>query len=89
MAQLSLFMTFKMLTPRDIGNITRASESKRLRRAVALTPEERMDRFNALQEAAGRVLSLNPAALAAFHQRNRRCRRESQVQLLLARIRSE
>lgn len=78
-----------MLSPQDIGDITRASERKRLRRAMALTSEERMERFNALQEAAGRVLSSNPAALAAFHQRNRRCRRESQVQLLLAQIRSE
>ena len=66
-----------------------ASEGKRQRRTLTLTPDQRLARFGALQATAMRVLASNPAALAAFHQRNRRCRRQSQVQALLTKIQSQ
>ncbi len=60
---------------------------KRKRRAWALTPEQRLARFVALQAAAESTLASNPEALAAFHRRNRRQRRESRVRLLERQLR--
>lgn len=77
-----------MLTPEQIAGLTHAVEEKRARRSVALPLEERMARFEALQATAMRLLESNPAALAAFHKRNHHRRRESQVQSLLAELRS-
>jgi len=48
-----------------------ANEEKRLRRTHSLTPQERMERFDALQAAAMKELESNPEALAEFHRRNR------------------
>ncbi|MCA9195279.1 MAG: hypothetical protein KDB03_26090 [Planctomycetales bacterium] len=52
-----------------------------------LLPNQRMTRFDAMQSVAWQVLNSNPVAMAAFHQRNRFCRRHSQVQLLAAKLR--
>lgn len=53
-----------------------ANEEKRLRRTHSLTPQERMERFDALQAAAMKELESNPEALAEFHRRNRFRRRQ-------------
>ncbi len=76
-----------MLTPEEINAINLANEKKRLRRNHALSPQERMQKFAALQAAAMKELESNPEALAEFHRRNRFRRRQSQVQLLLAKLR--
>lgn len=78
-----------MLTPEQIADLTRSVEEKRARRSVALPSDERMARFETLQATAMRLLKSNPAALAAFHKRNHHRRRESQVRLLLAELRSD
>jgi hypothetical protein len=48
-----------------------------------------MERFDALQAAAMKELESNPEALAEFHRRNRFRRRQSQVQLLLAKLKGK
>lgn len=61
----------------SIHSIAQSEQLKRLKRTLALTPEERLDRFVALQTSAESLLASNPIALAAFHRRNRRQRTES------------
>ena len=78
-----------MLTPEEINAMNHANEEKRLRRTHSLTPQERMERFDALQAAAMKELESNPEALAEFHRRNRFRRRQSQVQLLLAKLKGK
>lgn len=79
----------QMTTPEKLQDTLTSTESKRRRRNWALTHSERMARFAALQATAWQALASNPIALAAFHQRNRRIRRQSQVQLLLLKLRSQ
>ena len=78
-----------MKTPDKLRDTLSSTENKRRRRDWALTHSERMARFAVLQATAWQALESNPFALAAFHQRNRRIRRQSQVQSLLLKIRSQ
>ncbi len=56
---------------------------KRLRRVWALSPEERLVRFSALQKAAWTTLNSNSLAMREFHRRNTQQRRLSNVARLL------
>lgn len=78
-----------MLPPQNLRDILEANEMKRRRRDIRLTPAQRMARFEALQAAAWKVLTANPAALKAFHQRNRFSRRQSEVRSLVSKLRSQ
>jgi hypothetical protein len=78
-----------MLPPHNLHDTLKAIEKKRRRRDVRLTPAQRMARFEALQAAAWKVLTSNPAALIAFHQRSRRSRRQSEVRSLVSKLRSQ
>lgn len=61
----------------------------RYRRKLAhgRAPEDNLRRFQTLQRKAFELLQSNPQALAAFHQRNRRKRRASEVAKLFAMLR--
>lgn len=76
-----------MIYPDDFRETLSTVEHKRRRRALAATPAERIARFEALQATAWDALVSNPVALAVFHQRNRRNRRQSHVQTLVAALR--
>lgn len=60
---------------------------KRRRRTLALSPEQRLERFVALQAAAQSTLATNPPAVLAFHRRNLRQRTESRVRELERQLR--
>ncbi len=77
-----------MLPEDDFRDTLKATELKRRRRDRLLTPAQRMARFDALQADAWRALASNPAALTAFHQRNHRSRRQSELRTLLSKLRS-
>ncbi|MCC6510046.1 MAG: hypothetical protein IT423_13145 [Pirellulaceae bacterium] len=70
----------------DLDLAIKAEQQKRNRRVWALTPEERMDRYLALQSLAEQTLATNPVALAAFHRRNRQKRTAARVRELVARL---
>ena len=77
------------MSPEQLREISIATDLKRQQRELLLTPEQRMERFVALQEEAWTVLSSNPEALEAFHNRNRRKRRQSEVHALLSKLRPD
>jgi hypothetical protein len=54
----------------------------RQRQDWALTPQQRIERFNELQSAAMAALEANPDALRAFIARNHHKRREGNAKLL-------
>lgn len=66
----------------DFESLVESEQRKRQRRTLALTPEQRLERFMALQAAAYAALASNPEALLAFHRRNRQARKESRVREL-------
>jgi hypothetical protein len=70
----------------DLDQAIKAEQQKRNRRARALTPEERMDRYLALQSLAEQTLATNPVALAAFHRRNLQKRTAARVRELALRL---
>lgn len=78
-----------MTTPQDLSEITSSTARKRQRRDLSLSPEERLAKFETLQANAMQILSSNPDAYAAFHVRNRRRRRQSEVQKFLQKIRGQ
>lgn len=77
-----------MLPEDDFRDTLKATDLKRRRRDLQLTPTQRMARFDALQAEARKALASNPAALTAFHQRNHRSRRQSELRTLLSKLRS-
>lgn len=66
----------------EVSEMTEATRQKRLRRDRLLTPQQRLQRFEQLQEIAFQMLRSNPQALLAFHKRNHHQRRISQVKEL-------
>jgi hypothetical protein len=71
----------------DIRSAVEDEQRKRQKRTCALSPEQRLERFAALQAAAELLLASNPVALEAFHRRNRRQRTEGRVRALEALLR--
>ena len=75
------------MNSQDMQDVMRSEERKRRRRDWALTPAERLERHFQLQSLAAQILKSNPTALAAFHQRNRQRRTQSQVRAFVVRLR--
>lgn len=59
-----------------------AMNRHRRRKALKLSPEQRMEAFQRLQASAWQLLESNPAAMKAFIARNHHKRRPSEVQRL-------
>ncbi len=72
----------------SLPSITQSEQRKRQKRTLALTPEERLHRFAALQQTAESLLASNPLAWEAFHRRNRRQRTESRCRALELQLRN-
>ena len=71
----------------DFELIIEAEQRKRQRRILALTPDQRLERFLALQATAYATLASNPDAMAAFLRRNYQARKESRVRELERQLR--
>jgi hypothetical protein len=56
----------------------------RRRQSHAMTPAQRLSAFLVLQRQAEQTLAANPAAVVAFHRRNRQQRRQANVRRLEA-----
>ena len=71
----------------DFESRIESEQRKRQRRILALTPDQRLERFLSLQAAAYATLASNPDALAAFLRRNYQARKESRVRELERQLR--
>ena len=58
-----------------VDNKMQTQERRSLRRALRLTPQERVDRFVELQRRANQLLALSPEGGRRFFARNLRQRR--------------
>lgn len=65
------------------AELLQEEQRKRLKQIWALTPEQRMERFQVLQASAWQTLASNTAARRAFEARNLHARRESRCQMLV------
>lgn len=69
-------------TSAELDAVFAARNRRMLARALALTPAERLARFDALMDEARHHLENNPAARQAFIARNRHQRRQAAVDAL-------